>query len=43
MGSSVGPRVHCLGRDLNSQVLKHRELGTLKAEVKTGLPLDLKP
>ncbi len=24
--NSVGPWVHCLGRDLNSQVLKHREL-----------------
>ena len=27
--NSVGPWVHCLGRDLNSQVLKHRELGIL--------------
>ncbi len=25
--NSVGPWVHCLGRDLNSQVLKNRELG----------------
>ncbi len=29
--NSVGPWVHCLGRDLlNSQVLKHRELGICK-------------
>ncbi len=25
--NSVGPWIHCLGRDLNSQVLKHKELG----------------
>ncbi len=31
--NSVGPWVHCLGRDLNSQVLKHRELGIPMSDV----------
>ncbi len=40
--NSVGSKVHCLGRDLNSQVLKHRELGICKAKAQNGWMLWLK-
>ena len=41
-GISVGPKVHCLGRDLNSQVFKHRELGIPKLATLWWPECDLK-